>query len=71
MCLCVAAALCAVSPAHQYHFVYERKSWAEARSYCRQQYTDLATIDNMEDVEILTEMANTSQMVYPEYSYVN
>ncbi|XP_072222492.1 C-type mannose receptor 2-like [Leuresthes tenuis] len=68
--LIVASALSAVSPVHQYHFVYERKNWAEARSYCREHYTDLATIDNKEDMNILKKMANASQMVYSQDSYV-
>ena len=69
----VITVLCAVSSyaQRQYHFVYEPKTMTEAQSYCRDSYTDLATIDNMEDVTILNNTADLSKMVYPEYSYVN
>ncbi|XP_041656268.1 secretory phospholipase A2 receptor-like [Cheilinus undulatus] len=63
--------LCAVlcHAERRYHFVYEEKNMAEALSYCREKYTDLATIDNENDMKILNYMADLGKMVYSEYSY--
>ena len=33
----------------QYHFVSERKTWADALTYCKQNYVDLASIHDSEE----------------------
>ncbi|XP_049326016.1 macrophage mannose receptor 1-like [Astyanax mexicanus] len=54
----VLSAVCGVSPyvPHRYHFVNQNKTWTEAQSYCRQTYTDLATINNMDEMKKLNEL---------------
>ncbi|XP_037399662.1 macrophage mannose receptor 1-like [Pygocentrus nattereri] len=55
------SAVCGVSAyvPRQYVFVNESKNWTEAQSYCRQNYTDLATISNMEEMKKLNSTLNT------------
>ncbi|XP_059208081.1 uncharacterized protein LOC131986958 [Centropristis striata] len=55
--MCVSTGLCA---GRQYHLISDPKTFTEAQSYCREKYTDLATIDSMEDVETLNRMGETA-----------
>ncbi|XP_056091686.1 macrophage mannose receptor 1-like [Rhinichthys klamathensis goyatoka] len=49
---------CSTSPAYQqpenvYYFVSEAKSFSEAKLYCKETYTDLATVTNTDDLRTL------------------
>lgn len=44
----------------EYHLITEDKKWNEAQSYCRKTYTDLATIDSLDDTKRLVNMTAAS-----------
>uniref|UniRef100_A0A3P8UDZ7 C-type lectin domain-containing protein n=1 Tax=Amphiprion percula TaxID=161767 RepID=A0A3P8UDZ7_AMPPE len=58
-----------------YYFVNNPLTWNESQTYCRQKYTDLATIENTEDMkelESLVSSANVkSEVWFGLYSEIN
>ncbi|KAL3046202.1 hypothetical protein OYC64_004248 [Pagothenia borchgrevinki] len=45
---------------YEYHFIQKEMPWDEAQSYCRENYTDLATVSDMRDVERLRNSSQTT-----------
>ncbi|KAL1272118.1 hypothetical protein QQF64_031134 [Cirrhinus molitorella] len=48
------------SQLHDYFFVTESVNWTTARTYCREHYTDLATVNNQQDNDNLLKMTGTT-----------
>uniref|UniRef100_A0A8C7YD88 C-type lectin domain-containing protein n=1 Tax=Oryzias sinensis TaxID=183150 RepID=A0A8C7YD88_9TELE len=41
---------------HEYHYVNQKMTWTQAQQHCRDEYTDLATVSTMADMERLREI---------------
>uniref|UniRef100_A0A2I4D2Q5 Macrophage mannose receptor 1 n=1 Tax=Austrofundulus limnaeus TaxID=52670 RepID=A0A2I4D2Q5_AUSLI len=57
--------LCGVSslPQGGLYFINQLKTWTEARSFCRQNYMDLVSLDRNEDMTVLKDMVDLDSMV--------
>ena len=60
-------ALCSLSACapHHYHFINKMKNWTEAQRYCRETYTDLATVHSMDEMKELNETLKNSSISGP------
>ncbi|XP_044198340.1 uncharacterized protein LOC122974388 [Thunnus albacares] len=60
---------CASTP-HQYHFIGTTLPWSEAQTYCREQYTDLATVIDIEEMNRLVNTAQSSTGGYTQKAWI-
>ncbi|XP_064870645.1 macrophage mannose receptor 1-like [Oncorhynchus nerka] len=53
---------------HQYHLISNYMNWTDAQSYCRAHYTDLATVDDMEDLNRLMTSVSSYHFWFIDYT---
>uniref|UniRef100_A0AAQ6IMC2 C-type lectin domain-containing protein n=1 Tax=Anabas testudineus TaxID=64144 RepID=A0AAQ6IMC2_ANATE len=49
---------------YEYHYVSDQKNWTEAQNHCRQDYTDLATIENTTELNQFINVSSVYSIIF-------